>query len=264
MFQHDNEATCGLVLKNLTLAYDNATIVEGLDLSIPQGAFTVLLGRNGSGKSTVLKACVGLLRPKSGTVLLDDKPLSQFSARERARRIALLPQGPVAPEGLTVLDLVRQGRYPHRTLLARWSPLDDEACDEALELTRMADLRERPLENLSGGQRQRAWIAMALAQQTDILLLDEPTTFLDLAHQAEVMDLITTLVKHGKKTIVAVLHDINQAARHANHIVMFKAGKLVSQGAPNDVMRRETIRNVFDIDPEIIHDQKTNAKFILV
>lgn len=238
-------------------------IVEGLDLSIPPQAFTVLLGRNGSGKSTVLRASAGLLKPKSGDVLLDGTPLARIGARESARRIAILPQGPVAPEGLTVSDLVRQGRYPHRGLFSRWSRADDNACEEALVLTGMVDLRQQPLENLSGGQRQRAWIAMSLAQQTDILLLDEPTTFLDLAHQAEVMRLIATLVKSRRKTVVAVLHDVNQAVRHADHIVMFKAGRLVEQGPPGEIMTRDLIRRVFNIDPEIIHDPTTNAKFIL-
>lgn len=260
---NDNEAGSGLRLDKLSLGYGSRMIVEELDLKIPPQAFTVLLGRNGSGKSTVLRACAGLLKPKAGTVLLDGKPLAKFTARESARRIAILPQGPVAPEGLTVSDLVRQGRYPHQSLFSRWSRADEEACQEALALTGMADLRAQPLENLSGGQRQRAWIAMSLAQQTEILLLDEPTTFLDLAHQAEVMSLITTLVKSRRKTVVAVLHDVNQAARHADHIVMFKAGKLVQQGPPNIIMTREHVRRVFDIDPDIIHDPKTNAKFIL-
>ncbi|MBB4105201.1 ABC transporter ATP-binding protein [Allorhizobium borbori] len=260
---NENEPVPGLCLDKLSLGYGNRMIVESLDLTLPTSAFTVLLGRNGSGKSTVLRACAGLLKPKAGTVLLDGKPLAGFTARESARRIAILPQGPAAPEGLTVSDLVRQGRYPHRGLFSRWSGADEEAVREALELTGMADLREQPLENLSGGQRQRAWIAMSLAQQTEILLLDEPTTFLDLAHQAEVMSLITMLVKSRHKTVVAVLHDINQAARHADHIVMFKAGRLVEQGPPGRIMTREHIRRVFDIDPEIVHDVKTNARFIL-
>ncbi|NBB48512.1 ATP-binding cassette domain-containing protein [Rhizobium sp. CRIBSB] len=263
MSLRDKETISGLSVEGLALGYGKTVIVEGLDLAIPQHAFTVFLGRNGSGKSTVLRACAGLLRPKSGKVLLDGRPLTHFSARESARRIAILPQGPAAPEGLTVYDLVRQGRYPHRGLFARWSQADEDACNEALHLTDMIDLRERPLENLSGGQRQRAWIAMSLAQQTDILLLDEPTTFLDLAHQSEVMSLIVHLVKSRCKTVVAVLHDVNQATRYADHIVTFKAGRLVEQGPPAQIMNRDLVRRVFDIDPDIIHDAKTNAKFIL-
>lgn len=259
----DHETKSGLRLDGLSLGYGNTMIVEDLDLAIPAKAFTVLLGRNGSGKSTVLRACAGLLRPKAGAVLLDDTPLARISARESAKRIAILPQGPIAPEGLTVSDLVRQGRYPHRGLFSRWSKLDEDACAEALELTGMVDLREKPLESLSGGQRQRAWIAMSLAQQTEILLLDEPTTFLDLAHQSEVMSLISNLVGSRCKTVVAVLHDLNQAARHADHIVMFKDGKLVEQGHPDEIMNGDLVRRVFDVNPEIICDAKTNAKFIL-
>lgn len=260
---HDHDTRSGLCLEGLSLGYSNRLIVEGLNLAIPARSFTVLLGRNGSGKSTVLRACAGLLEPKASTVLLDGRPLAQSGAREIARRIAILPQGPVAPEGLTVSDLVRQGRYPHRGLFARWSRTDDEAVRQALDLSGMTELRDQPLESLSGGQRQRAWIAMSLAQGTDILLLDEPTTFLDLAHQAEVMRLIATLVKSRRKTVVAVLHDVNQAVRHADHIVLFKAGRLVEHGRPGEIMNRDLVRRVFDIDPEIIHDAKTNAKFIL-
>lgn len=264
MPHHDSKTLSTLHLKKLSLGYGDTMIVEGLDLAIPPQTFTVLLGRNGSGKSTVLRASAGLLKPKSGDVLLNGTPLARIAARESARRIAILPQGPVAPEGLTVSDLVRQGRYPHRGLFSRWSRADDNACEDALVLTGMVDLRQQPLENLSGGQRQRAWIALSLAQQTDILLLDEPTTFLDLAHQSEVMGLITKLVKLRQKTVVAVLHDINQAARHADHVVMFKAGKVVAEGEPAKIMNRELVRQVFDIDPEIIHDTKTNAKFISI
>lgn len=260
---HDHETRSSLCLEGLSLGYGTKIIVEELNLAIPPQAFTVLLGRNGSGKSTVLRACAGLLKPKAGTVLLDGKPLNHFGTREIARRIAILPQGPVAPEGLTVSDLVRQGRYPHRGLFARWSRMDEEAVKQALDLSGMAELRDQPLESLSGGQRQRAWIAMSLAQETDILLLDEPTTFLDLAHQTEVMHLITTLVKSRRKTVVAVLHDVNQAVRHADHTVLFKAGKLVEQGRPGEILNRDLVRRVFDIDPEIIHDAKTNARFIL-
>jgi iron complex transport system ATP-binding protein len=260
---HDHETRFGLCLEKLSLGYGNRMIVEELNLAIPPQAFTVLLGRNGSGKSTVLRACAGLLKPKAGTVLLDGRPLNLFGTREIARRIAILSQGPVAPEGLTVSDLVRQGRYPHRGLFARWSRTDEEAVRHALDLSGMHELRDQPLESLSGGQRQRAWIAMSLAQETDIVLLDEPTTFLDLAHQAEVMRLITTLVNSRRKTIVAVLHDVNQAVRHADHIVLFKAGRLVEQGRPGEIMNRDLVRRVFDIDPEIVYDTETNAKFIL-
>lgn len=244
----------GLAARGVAIAYGRSLIVEGLDLAIAPGAFTALIGPNGSGKSTILRALAGLLAPKAGTIHLDGRAVSELSTREIARRVGVLAQGPVAPEGLTVLDLVRQGRYPHRTLFGRWSERDDDACAEALALTGMDALAARPLENLSGGQRQRAWIAMTLAQETDILLLDEPTTFLDLAHQIEVMHLIADLVATRGKTIVAVLHDLNQAARHADHMVMLKGGKIAAAGPPGVVMTAEIVEHVFGVAATIITD----------
>lgn len=244
---------------DLSIGYGSTPVAEHLDLSVPAGALTALVGPNGSGKSTVLRALSRLLRPTHGTILLDGASLDRLSTREMAQRIGVLSQGPVAPEGLTVRDLVRQGRYPHRPLFSRWSEDDRLACEEALGLTGMTDLQDRPVDHLSGGQKQRAWIAMTLAQQTPVLLLDEPTTFLDLSHQIEVMELAARLVRTGKKTIVAVLHDLNQAARYADHMIMLKAGKVVASAPPRDIMTADTIQAVFDIRSTIISDPVTHT-----
>lgn len=244
----------GLAAKGVSISYGRSVVVDGLDLAIPSGAFTALVGPNGSGKSTILRTLAGLLRPEAGTISLDDRSISDFSVKEMARRVGVLAQGPVAPEGLTVLDLVRQGRYPHRSLFGRWSEKDDEACAGALSLTGMEELRDRPVDILSGGQRQRAWIAMTLAQETPILLLDEPTTFLDLAHQIEVMELIGELVRERGKTVVAVLHDLNQAARYADHMVMLKAGRIAAAGRPEEVMTAGIVRHVFGVEAVIFPD----------
>lgn len=243
-----------LAAEGVSVAYGRTVVVDGLDLAIPCGAFTALIGPNGSGKSTILRALAGLLTPKAGTVRLDGRSVAELSTKEIARRVGVLAQGPVAPEGLTVLDLVRQGRYPHRSLFGRWSEQDDVACAEALALTGMEDLAGRPLDSLSGGQRQRAWIAMTLAQETPILLLDEPTTFLDLAHQIEVMELVSDLVATRGKTVVAVLHDLNQASRHADHMVLLKEGTIAAAGRPEDVMNAALIEHVFGVAVTVMPD----------
>jgi iron complex transport system ATP-binding protein len=251
-----------LATEDLSLAYGRNPIVEHLDLAFRTGAFTALLGPNGSGKSTCLRALAGLLAPKGGTVLLDGTSISRLSTRQLALRVGFLHQGPPVPEGLTVQDLVRQGRYPHRSLFGVWSTKDESACEEALMLTGTTDLRHRPLDSLSGGQRQRAWIAVTLAQETDILLLDEPTTFLDLAHQIELMELVVRLVRRGK-TVVAVLHDLNQAARYADHIVLLKAGRLCAAGAPATVLTAPNIHQVFDVAVTVIDDPVTGTPLCL-
>ncbi|MGE7470296.1 ABC transporter ATP-binding protein [Bosea sp. NPDC003192] len=248
-----------LAAERVSLTYGGTTIVERLDLTVPERAFTALLGPNGSGKSTVLRALAGLLAPKHGTVLLDGRSIAERPAKETARRIGILSQGPAAPEGLTVLDLVRQGRYPHRSLFGSWSQADEDACSEALRLSDLNLLRDRPLDSLSGGQRQRAWIAMALAQETDILLLDEPTTFLDLAHQIELMELIASLVDERGTTVVAVLHDLNQAARYADHMVFLKAGKIVTAGEPGQVITAQVVEQVFGLAASIVPDPVTGT-----
>lgn len=245
--------------ERVSVAYGRANIIEHLDLAIPRGVFTALVGPNGSGKSTLLRALAGLSPLSHGTIHLEGLPISSRSTKDIARRVGVLAQGPIAPDGLTVLDLVRQGRYPHRSLFCNHSEKDDEACREALQLTGMAELASRPLENLSGGQRQRAWIAMTLAQQTPILLLDEPTTYLDLAHQIEVMELIGELVASRGKTVVAVLHDLNQAARYADHIVMLKAGKIAVAGQPGTVMSSSIIEIVYGVSGIVVADPITET-----
>jgi iron complex transport system ATP-binding protein len=259
MSLHSPDKPHALSADGVSLGYGRATIVERLSLDIPRGAFTVLLGPNGSGKSTLLRALSGLIAPQAGAVLLDGLSIATFGAKELARRVGVLSQGPSAPEGLTVLDLVQQGRYPHRSLFGRWTRQDDEACAEAIALTRLEPLQGRALESLSGGERQRAWIAMALAQQTEILLLDEPTTFLDLAHQLEILDLIADLVRDRRKTVVAVLHDLNQAARYGDRMVLLKAGAVISAGPPGDVMTAAAIAEVFGVAASIISDPVTGT-----
>lgn len=254
----DCEPLC-LETKGLSVAYSSALVVDNLNMSIPSGALTALTGPNGSGKSTLLRALSGLLSPTHGSVLLDGRSLSRFTTREIALQVGVLAQGPLAPEGLTVLDLTRQGRYPHRPLFARWSEKDTAACDRALSLTGMTELGDRPVDQLSGGQRQRAWIAMTLAQETPILLLDEPTTYLDLAHQIEVMELASNLVRTMGKTVVTVLHDLNQAARYADHMVMLKAGRIVASAPPAEVMTVEIVREVFDVESIIVPDPLTQT-----
>lgn len=241
----------------VSVAYGSNRIIAGIDIAFPDGAFTALIGPNGSGKSTLLRALAGLLPVREGTVLLDGKSISRLPTKEVARTIGVLPQGPVAPEGLTVRALVEQGRYPHRPLFGRWSEEDEAACWRALSLTGLVSLGERLLDSLSGGQRQRAWIAMALAQQTGILLLDEPTTFLDLAHQIEILDLIMELVRTRGTTVVAVLHDLNQAARYADRIALLKGGAIVAEGTPESVLTVGLIADVFGVDSHIMQDPGT-------
>lgn len=250
----DKEFPAKISGQGVDIAYGQNRIIERLDLAIPERRFTALIGPNGSGKSTLLRSFAGLLKPSGGSILLDGRDLNDLSTRDVARKVGVLLQGPVAPEGLTVRDLVRQGRYPHRSLFSRWSTQDQDACDEAMVLTGTTDLSDRALDSLSGGQRQRAWIAMTLAQQGEAILLDEPTTYLDLEHQIELMNLITTLVARHGKTVVAVLHDINQAARYAQHIVILHHGRITAAGTPDAVISSETIADVFKVKTLVIRD----------
>ncbi|MPZ13188.1 MAG: ATP-binding cassette domain-containing protein [Chloroflexi bacterium] len=249
-----------LVTRQLTLGYDGLVVVRELNVAIPSGRITALVGRNGSGKSTLLRALARLLKPRFGSVYLDGASIFKLSTKEVARRLGILPQGPVAPEGLTVRELVAQGRYPHQSWLRQWSTQDERAVEHALAVTGMAELAERPLETLSGGQRQKAWIAMALAQETSVMLLDEPTTFLDLAHQMEVLDLLADLAlsqaqgERGGRAIVLVLHDLNQAARYAHHLVAIKDGRVFAQGIPADVISEAMVDSVFGLECRVIED----------
>ncbi len=247
-----------LTTRQLALAYDGKMIVDSLDLEIPPGQITALVGPNGCGKSTLLRGLSRLLKPRGGAVLLDGKAVQSLSTKELAKQIGVLPQNPAAPDGLTVYELVAQGRYPHQSWFQQWSAQDEQVVQEALEMTSTAEFADRPLETLSGGQRQRAWIAMALAQQTEILLLDEPTTFLDLAYQLEVLDLLHDLNERGH-TIVMVLHDLNQACRYAHNVVAMREGRIVAQGPPAAVVTEELVARVFGLECRMTVDPVSGA-----
>ncbi|KJY40226.1 ABC transporter [Streptomyces sp. NRRL S-495] len=252
-----------LEARDLTLAYEARTVAEGLDLRVPDGRVTVIVGPNACGKSTLLRALGRLLKPVRGAVLLDGEELARVPTKRIARRIGLLPQSPSAPEGIAVADLVSRGRQPHQSWWQQWSAEDEAAVTEALERTSTAELAERGVDELSGGQRQRVWIAMALAQGTDILLLDEPTTFLDIAHQVEVLDLVRRLNVERGRTVVAVLHDLNQAARYADHLVAMKDGRIVAQGPPAEVVTAELVREVFGLESVVVPDPVTGTPLVV-
>ncbi|MGW7166908.1 ABC transporter ATP-binding protein [Streptomyces sp. NPDC054884] len=231
----------------LRVAYDDRIVVDGLDLAVPSGRITAIVGANACGKSTLLRALARLLTPKAGAVHLDGREVHSFPTRALAQKLGILPQTPVAPEGLTVVDLVGRGRAPHQSWWRQWSAADEEAVHEALRATAMSDLAHRAVDELSGGQRQRAWIAMAVAQGTPVMLLDEPTTYLDLAHQIDVLDLVTDLNRHQGRTVVMVLHDLNQACRYADHVVAMKAGRVVAEGVPSEVVTAAVVEDVFGL-----------------
>jgi iron complex transport system ATP-binding protein len=245
--------------KQLTLAYEGAPVVRNLDLSIPASKITMLVGANGCGKSTLLRGLARLLKPKSGTVYLDGKDIVRLKSKTVAQKLGMLTQSPIAPEGLTVRDLVAMGRYPYQNWLQHWSTEDDRKVQEALSITTMTELGDRALDSLSGGQRQRAWIAMVLAQDTDILLLDEPTTYLDLAHQVELLDLLQELHETKGKTIVMVLHDLNLACRYGDYLVAVQQGKVYGMGTPKAVMTEEMVREVFNLECRIVPDPLANT-----
>ncbi|ASS76464.1 cobalamin/Fe(3+)-siderophore ABC transporter ATP-binding protein [Tumebacillus algifaecis] len=243
-----------LETKNLSLSYGEATIIDSLNLSIPKGKVTVFIGSNGCGKSTLLRSLARLLKPVSGAVLLDGEAVAKLPTKEVAKRLAILPQGPVAPEGLTVLQLVKQGRYPYQNWLQQWSEADEKMVRDALLATGMAPFAEKAVDSLSGGQRQRAWIAMTLAQGTSTILLDEPTTYLDLTHQIEVLDILFDLNRTEQRTIVMVLHDLNLACRYADHIVALSNQKVYAQGKPEEIITTDLVKDVFHMDCQIIAD----------
>ncbi|MDP9947565.1 MULTISPECIES: ABC transporter ATP-binding protein [Streptomyces] len=252
-----------LTAEGLTLGYGDRTVVDSLDLAVPPGRITVIVGANACGKSTLLRSMSRLLAPRKGRVVLDGKEVHRLPAKELARTLGLLPQSPVAPEGITVSDLVGRGRHPHQSVFSRWNEKDDAAVAAALEATHTEPLAERAVDELSGGQRQRVWIAMVLAQQTDLLLLDEPTTFLDASHQIEVLDLLTDLNRSRGTTIVMVLHDLNLAARYADHLIALAGGGLHASGTPAEVLTEETVRAVFDLDSRIIEDPVSGRPLML-
>ncbi|MGO3886509.1 MAG: ABC transporter ATP-binding protein [Mycetocola sp.] len=249
--------------ESLSLGYGERLIISDLSLTIPSGKITVIVGANASGKSTLLRALARLLKPKTGQVLLDGEAIHRLPAKTVARTLGLLPQSPIAPEGITVTDLVGRGRNPHQGVFSRWSGDDDAAVAAALDATETADLAERPVDELSGGQRQRVWIAMALAQQTELLLLDEPTTFLDLSHQVEVLDLLTELNRASGTTIVIVLHELNLAARYADHLIALESGRVHAEGAPADVLTEDSVRTVFGLESRVIPDPVSGKPLVL-
>jgi iron complex transport system ATP-binding protein len=252
-----------LTATNLSLGYDNASIIHNLSLTIPDGKVTTLVGPNGCGKSTLLRGLARLLKLRTGSVVLDSQNIWKLPTKELAKQLGILPQGPVAPEGLTVHELVAQGRYPHQSWLQQWSAKDERITRESLEITRIAEFADRPVDTLSGGQRQRAWIAMTLAQDSDLILLDEPTTFLDLAYQIEVLDLLHDLNIERGKTIVMVLHDLNHACRYTDMLVAIYNGQITAQGTPNEVVTEALVRDVFGIDCRVIADPITGTPLVL-
>ncbi|MEO3977982.1 ABC transporter ATP-binding protein [Streptomyces sp. CAU 1734] len=252
-----------LTAAGLTLAYDQRVVVEKLDVAIPAGRITAIVGANACGKSTLLRALARLLAPRAGTVELDGRSVHSIPTRELAQRLGILPQTPVAPEGLTVIDLVGRGRSPHQTWWRQWSAGDESAVYDALRATAMTELADRPVDELSGGQRQRAWIAMAVAQGTPVLLLDEPTTYLDLAHQIDVLDLITDLNRHESRTVVMVLHDLNQACRYADHLIAMKSGRIVAEGDPAEVIDAALVEEVFGLRCRIAPDPVSGTPMVI-
>ncbi|WP_245177037.1 ABC transporter ATP-binding protein [Geodermatophilus sp. DF01-2] len=237
--------------------------MDELSLGVPDGRITCIIGPNGCGKSTLLRALARLLRPTAGAVLLDGRAIHRLPTKEVARHVGLLPQAPVAPQGLTVADLVARGRFPHRHLFDSWSCEDEAAVEQALTVTHTAELRDQQVDELSGGQRQRVWIAMALAQRTPVLLLDEPTTHLDIAHQLEVLELLAELNRSQQRTVVMVLHDLNEAARYGHHLVAMRAGRIVAEGPPGAVVTAETVRALFGIDSRILTDPVTGGPLLV-
>nr|WP_245971783.1 ABC transporter ATP-binding protein [Solirubrobacter pauli] len=246
----------------MTLAYDARVVAERLTVDIPEGGFTAIVGPNACGKSTLLRALVRMLKPRAGSVLLDGQEISSLPTKQVARRLGLLPQSSVAPDGITVVDLVARGRHPYQRLLRQWSHEDERAVNEAMAQTHIEELATRLVDELSGGQRQRVWIAMALAQETPLLLLDEPITFLDIAHQVEVLDLCAKLHVEGR-TLVAVLHDLNHACRYATHLIAMRDGAVVAEGPPAEIVTAELVERVFGLKCLVVPCPATGAPMVV-
>lgn len=237
--------------------YEGTQILSDVSLGVANGQMTVLVGPNGSGKSTLLKTMARILTPNAGQVLLDGKSIHAAKSRDVARAMGILPQGPIAPEGLTVRELVAQGRFPHQGLMRQWTRQDQDAVEKAMATAAVTEFADRPVDSLSGGQRQRCWIAMVLAQETDLLLLDEPTTFLDLKVQVDLMELLADLAHGGGRTLVVVLHELSLAAAYADHLVMMKEGKVACEGTPEAIFTAERLKDVFDLDAHVVRDVTT-------
>jgi ABC-type cobalamin/Fe3+-siderophores transport system ATPase subunit len=258
----DTSHTSRLHVDAATIGYDKRVISEDLSVQIPDGSFTVIVGPNACGKSTLLRALARLLKPSAGEVVLDGRSIASYKAKEVARRLGLLPQTSIAPDGITVAGLVARGRFPHQTPLRQWTDADERAIHDAMAATGVLDLSPRLVDELSGGQRQRVWVAMVLAQQTPLLLLDEPTTFLDIAYQIELLELFTDLHRAGN-TLVAVLHDLNHAARYGTHLMAMKDGRVVAQGAPADVVTAELVEAVFGLACQVVSDPVTGTPMVI-
>lgn len=252
-----------LSAENVTLAYDQRVIAEKLSVEIPDNSFTVIVGPNACGKSTLLRALSRMLKPSQGRVLLDGQVIQSMPAKRVARTLGLLPQSSIAPDGITVGDLVGRGRYPHQGLLRQWSAEDERVVQESMTSTGVAELADRYVDELSGGQRQRVWIAMALAQQTPLLLLDEPTTYLDIQHQIDVLDLCAELHEEQGRTLVAVLHDLNHAARYATHLIALREGEVIAEGAPGEIVTAGLVEEVFGLRCQVIDDPETGTPLVV-
>ncbi|MFN1144697.1 ATP-binding cassette domain-containing protein [Serratia quinivorans] len=249
--------------EHLTLGYDKKIVASDLSVSIPHGELTVIIGPNACGKSTLLRTLSRLMQPQAGAVWLNGKHISEYATKEVARQLGLLPQSSTAPGDITVFDLVARGRYPHQRLFSRWSEEDQQAVDQAMRSTGVFELAEQPVDTLSGGQRQRVWIAMVLAQQTPLLLLDEPTTWLDITHQIDLLELMRQLNRENSHTLVVVLHDLNHACRYATHLIAMRDGKVVAEGAPKDIVTAELIEEVYGLRCMIIDDPVSHTPLVV-
>ncbi|MBM7605129.1 iron complex transport system ATP-binding protein [Metabacillus crassostreae] len=249
--------------EGITAGYDNKTILHDVSITIPSNKISIIIGANGCGKSTLLKTMARLIKPTSGQVTFGGKPINKIPPKQLARVLGLLPQSPIVPEGITVADLVGRGRFPHQTFLKGWTKKDYEAVSDAMEMMNITEFADRSIDELSGGQRQRVWIAMALAQQTDILFLDEPTTYLDITYQIEILDLLTDLNRKYGTTIVMVLHDINLSARYADYIFALQKGRLVAEGEPSKVITSTLIEDIFGLHCTVIEDPVSGSPSVI-